>query len=124
MTFPIFESGQVVGMRGRAIEDKGWMNASGTRAGFFNLGGVTPGCVLYVVENMIDAVWVMDIHPEYTAIAPITGAATRMRPEWADQIAAQQPSVVVPMSRILEPSASAPPLKYNSSTRAKPVVST
>lgn len=95
LTFPIFEDGKITGMRGRAPGGKGWMNAYGTRAGFFNLEGITPGCVLYITENMIDAVWVMDIHPEYVAIAPVTGAATRMRPEWTEQIAAMQPAVVV-----------------------------
>ncbi len=95
LTFPIFEGGEIVGMRGRSFEDKDWKNAVGTHARFWNLEGITPGCVLYVTENMIDAVWVMDVHPEYVAIAPVTGAATRMRPEWAAQIAAMQPAVVV-----------------------------
>ncbi len=97
LTFPVFDRGQIVGLRGRALgkaQSPKWVNATGSGAALFNRDGLGRQRVLWIVENMADAALVMQEHPDYDAVAPTTGVAT-WRSEWTALVAGHAYELVI-----------------------------
>lgn len=96
LTVPLYdEHDAVCGLRGRNLGKKGpkWISATGTH---YNLWGLQNGPLksdVWICENYVDAAWLMERHPDLSAVA-LGGAAT-WQPSWGDQLAAQDPRLVV-----------------------------
>lgn len=97
LTVPVWdETGRIIGLRGRAQNGDGpkWINAPGTGAYLYNLPEIGERKVLWIVENMIDALLIMQSSPDYDAAAPTTGVST-WREEWSTRIAAMGFEMVI-----------------------------
>jgi hypothetical protein len=97
LTVPVWnEQGRIIGMRGRAQNGSGpkWVNAPGTGAYLYPLPELGEKKVLWIVENMIDALLIMQMCPEYDAAAPTTGVST-WRDDWTQAIAAMNYEMVI-----------------------------
>ena len=93
---PLFERGALVGLRGRKIGDgpgHKWLSATGTRYCLFNADSIRAGGVTWVCENYVDAAWLAESYPEFDGVA--IGGASTWRDEWAAQVAAKRPKLVV-----------------------------
>lgn len=95
LTVPLYEDGQLVGLRGRNLSDNGpkWISANGTNYALWNVENVRAGSVCWLCENYVDAAWLMQTHPDYCAVA--IGGATTWRREWADRLYMRNPGLVV-----------------------------
>jgi len=95
LTVPLYEHGQVVGLRGRNTGTVGpkWISATGTRYVLWGVEHVRPGSVVWLCENYVDAAWLMQEHPDMAAVA--LGGATTWRLEWGEQLAQRRPALVV-----------------------------
>ncbi|WP_287960754.1 toprim domain-containing protein [Caldilinea sp.] len=92
---PLYEDGQLVGLRGRNLGGFGpkWISATGSSYTLWGVDQVKPGSVVWLCENYVDAAWLMQEYPEWSAVA--IGGATTWRAEWADRMAARRPELVV-----------------------------
>ena len=105
----------MVGLRGRSTGTAGpkWISASGSTSVLWNAAGVRAGCVTWIVENYVDAAWMMERHPEWDAVA-LGGA--NWRSEWAIRLAARRPrQVIVALDNDLAGQAAGPTLQRLSS---------
>ena len=91
---PLFERGELVGLRGRNLTSDGpkWLSASGTKYTLWNVENVPMGAVVWITENYVDAAMLMERYPEYHAVA--MGGASNWRDEWTEQVAALSPTLV------------------------------
>lgn len=100
---PLWENGEVVGLRGRTpigekrITKDGkeikWISATGTRYVLWGVDAVQPGATVWITENYVDAAWLMERHPDQCAVA--IGGATTWQSAWGDALAAKQPGLVI-----------------------------
>ncbi len=95
LTVPLYAGDQLVGLRGRNLGSQGpkWISATGTRYVLWNLAAVTPGSIVWICENYVDAAWLMERHPDFVGVA--LGGATTWQAEWAEALAARRPRLVV-----------------------------
>lgn len=100
LTVPLFDGASgapmLVGLRGRNLDPAGqpkWISATGTKYVLWNLAGVRPGGEVWICENYVDAAWLMERHTVMDAVA--LGGAAHWRDEWAGQLAARRPKLVV-----------------------------
>lgn len=95
LVVPLWEDGQLVGLRGRNCTQHGpkWISATGTNYTLWGVDFVRPGAVTWLCENYVDAAWLMQEHPEWSAVA--IGGATTWKAEWAERLAACKPEMVV-----------------------------
>ncbi len=92
---PIFEDGALVALRGRNTGTVGpkWISATGSQYALWNVENVEPGAVCWLTENYVDAMWLQQERPAWSVVA--IGGATTWRTEWAAQLAARKPGMVV-----------------------------
>ena len=83
--------GKIVGFRGRAIDCdcKAWLSPAGNQATLYNWQSVTPGCVLFIVENAIDALMVTE---RTEAVGVATLSISYWYDEWLNFLLEIQPS--------------------------------
>ncbi len=95
LTVPLWESGQLVGLRGRNRGNKGpkWISATGSTYTLWGVDYVRRGSVTWLCENYVDAAWLVQEHPAWSAVA--IGGATTWQPAWVDLLAQRQPQVVI-----------------------------
>jgi len=95
LTVPIYEDGALVALRGRNLTDRGpkWLSATGSQYALWNVDNVWAGSVCWLCENYVDAAWLMQVHPEWCAVA--IGGATTWKREWVARLAAQSPEQVI-----------------------------
>lgn len=103
LIYPLKIDGRVVGLRGRAYlplckeHCQPWLSARGTKAQLWGrdllMAATTPQRVV-LLENAIDAMWLMERHPQYLALAGSAGAGT-WKPEWTDALAMARVLAVV-----------------------------
>lgn len=106
LVVPVFRNGKLIALRGRAFSPddptsadgsgKKWMNATGVTTCLFNGELIRPGDSVLVVENMIDAILIMQFADEarrvagmgsrLVAVASTAGAGT-WRPTWTAHLA-------------------------------------
>lgn len=95
---PIFDvDGQLVGIRGRALACRcpKWLVAKGTtpaRMPLYNADALTPGCVVWVVENPIDALMV-NLSSPFIGVASYSTSYWEAR--WTATLLAVQPEFVI-----------------------------
>jgi hypothetical protein len=98
LTFPVRNTaGQIIALRGRAIrpdQKPKWATMTGSETTLFNLPSAGRGRIAWVIENMVDALMVMQQHRDYDAFAPTTGVST-WRSEWTQALAAAKYELVV-----------------------------
>lgn len=94
LTVPLYEDGELVALRGRNLGETGpkWISSTGSEYTLFNVGAVRRGSVCWLLENIIDAIWLMDTYPDWDAVS--TGGVS-WRSEWAEWLAARRPEVVI-----------------------------
>ena len=92
---PLWEGGQLVGLRGRNLGDGGpkWISAAGTNYTLFGLDHVRAGSICWLCENYVDAAWLTQEHPEWCAVA--IGGATTWQAAWADMLQERKPGMVI-----------------------------
>ena len=92
---PLFEHGQLVGLRGRNLTDQGpkWISATGSAYTLWNVDSVQAGDTVWLTENYVDAMWLMQTHPEWKAVA--IGGATTWQTEWGRMLAERKPGQVI-----------------------------
>lgn len=92
---PLWECGQLVGLRGRNLGDSGpkWISAAGTSYTLWGVDYVRAGSVCWLCENYVDAAWLTQAHPEWCAVA--IGGATTWQATWADLLAERKPQTVI-----------------------------
>lgn len=92
---PLFQDGELVGLRGRNLTDQGpkWISATGTNYTLWGADNVAPGSVVWICENYVDAAWLMQLHPEWCAVA--IGGATTWQAGWAQRLSECKPSKIV-----------------------------
>lgn len=92
---PLWEDGQLVGLRGRNCTQHGpkWISATGTNYTLWGVDSVRPGTVTWLCENYVDAAWLVQEHPDWCAVA--IGGATTWKAEWAERLAARKPEMVI-----------------------------
>lgn len=95
LTVSLWEGGTLVGLRGRNRGDRGpkWISATGTSYTLWGADYVRPGSVTWLCENYVDAAWLMQQHPEWSACA--IGGATTWQASWVELLAARRPQVVI-----------------------------
>lgn len=95
LTLPLYEDRQLVALRGRNMGNTGpkWMSATGSTYTLWNVQSVYPGCTVWICENYVDAAWLMQVHPEWIAVA--IGGATTWKHEWGEWLAQRRPYHVV-----------------------------
>lgn len=95
LTIPLWEDGELVGLRGRNVSGRGpkWISATGTNYTLWNVDNVRPGSVCWLTENCVDAAWIIQEHPDWSAVA-INGCGV-WKPEWATWLAERRPQVVI-----------------------------
>lgn len=95
LVVPLWENGQLVGLRGRNQTSRGpkWISATGSTHALWGVEFVRPGATTWLCENYVDAAWLMQEHPDWCAVA--IGGATTWKAEWAEQLAARQPELVI-----------------------------
>ena len=92
---PLYEDGALVALRGRNTGTRGpkWISATGSNYALWNVENVTPDSICWLTENYVDAAWLMQEHPDWSAVA--TGGVTNWRTAWAKQMADRRPALVV-----------------------------
>lgn len=92
---PIYEDGALIALRGRNVTDDGpkWISATGSSYGLFNVENVKIGANCFLCENYIDAIWLEQMHSDWSCVA--IGGATTWRREWASRLVAMQPGLIV-----------------------------
>ena len=92
---PLWESGQLVGLRGRNLGDNGpkWISAAGTTYTLWGLDYVRQGAVTWLCENYVDAAWLMQERPTDCAVG--IGGATTWQASWAQMLAEKEPGTVI-----------------------------
>lgn len=92
---PIFVSGQIVALRGRAIDCDcpKWLSAAGSQVALYNQDLLQPGADVIVCENHVDALLAMQ-DSGVIAVAGTGGAAT-WKQEWTEAIVASSPRRVI-----------------------------
>lgn len=95
LVVPLFERSELVGLRGRNTGTEGpkWISATGSRYTLWNIGNARPGHQLWIMENYIDAIMLMERYPEWDAVA--IGGASTWQEGWIDKVRAARPSHVV-----------------------------
>lgn len=96
LTVPLFSpNGELVGMRGRNTGTQGpkWISATGTRYMLWNAANIRDGHVVWITENYVDAIMVMEAYPEYDAVA--IGGASTWKNEWSYIVKAKHPFGVI-----------------------------
>lgn len=95
---PVFELGNLVGIRGRAIkcpaECPKWLNATGSKPALFNGDLITTRQVIIITENNVDSCLTMQETDNVIAVSSTNGAST-WRSHWSEAIAKGNPSQVV-----------------------------
>ena len=93
---PVRFDGRIVGLHGRAISDQQspkWICATGSKKRVpFGLDNIEAGDVVFVVENYVDAMLLMQ-ETAYKAVA--MGSAVRMSDKLSAYIASKQPARVI-----------------------------
>ena len=94
LTVPLYEDGELVAIRGRNLGKNGpkWLSSTGSHPTLFNVASVRSGSVCWLLENIVDAIWLMDTYPDWDAVS--TGGVS-WRSEWAEWLAARRPEVVI-----------------------------
>lgn len=96
LTVPLYgPTGAICGLRGRNLGSNGpkWISATGTH---YHLWGLQNGPLkpdVWIGENYVDAAWLMERHPDLSAVA--LGGAANWQPAWGEALAAQNPRLVV-----------------------------
>lgn len=92
---PIWQDGALMALRGRNTGDRGpkWISATGSAYALWGVEDVQPGRVCWLCENYVDAMWLLQEHPEWSAVA--IGGATTWKAEWAAQLAKRKPAMVI-----------------------------
>lgn len=95
LTVPLHEGGELVGLRGRNLGTVGpkWISASGTSYTLWGVEHVKAGGICWLCENYIDAAWLMQTYPDWSAVA--IGGATTWKSAWVELLAAQRPGKVI-----------------------------
>lgn len=96
LIYPVIEAGQIVGLRGRAIQcdcDK-WISAGGSTARLWGADLLRPGARVIIAENPVDAMLAMQETPGIIAVAGTAGAST-WPDDWTKRIAESQPEAVL-----------------------------
>lgn len=95
LTVPLFEHGQLVGLRGRNLTNQGpkWISATGSAYTLWNVENVRAGDIVWLTENYVDAMWLMQVHPEWRAVA--IGGATTWQRRWGEMLAERKPGRVI-----------------------------
>lgn len=96
LILPIFADGQVVGLRGRAIDprDDGpkWLTASFSRSTLVGLESVQRGAAVVWCENLIDRLFAAQTEPSAVYVASGGGS---WRADWLRDLAARRPRSVL-----------------------------
>lgn len=92
---PLWEAGQLVGLRGRNLGDSGpkWISAAGSTYTLWGLDYVRPGSVTWLCENYVDAAWLMQERPTDCAVG--IGGATTWQASWAQMLQERRPGTVI-----------------------------
>jgi DNA primase len=97
LIWPIFEDGQLVAIKGRAIHpedtDKKWLQSAGGRAALFGTETLGQGKMVIIAEAPYSAMLAHQEAPEIAALA--IGGATVWRDEWTAKIIKSQPSMAL-----------------------------
>lgn len=94
---PVFDGTLLVGIRGRAIDCScgKWLCSGGwelERVPLYNQDGLRPGCVVWIVENPVDALMLSERTP-YVGVA--TYSVSYWREAWTRALLEARPEVVV-----------------------------
>lgn len=96
LTVPLYEGDELVAIRGRNLGKSSgklkWISATGSTPTLFNVANVRQGGVCWLLENIVDAIWLMDTYPDWDAVS--TGGVS-WRSQWAEWLAACRPEVVI-----------------------------
>lgn len=92
---PIIVGGEVVALRGRAIDGREpkWISATGSTMKIWNLDGIGAGATVWIMENYVDAALFMQENADWQAVA--VGGARALRDDEVATIAAAQPGRVI-----------------------------
>ncbi|WP_054537092.1 toprim domain-containing protein [Herpetosiphon geysericola] len=98
---PVFESGQLVALHGRAYlpedTDAKWLTSGGSRKDvLYNAEYLAPGKTVIIGENLVDAIIAMQDRPDVVAVASggVAWAGENLT-RWCELIAASQPKRVI-----------------------------
>lgn len=93
---PLVQGGEVVGFRGRAIgcDCTKWLVAAGSAKLAYGAAALRPGQIVWIVENNVDALLLMQEHPDWCALASTNGAGY-WQDEWTAQLVASRPRAVI-----------------------------
>lgn len=94
---PVFDQGQVVAFHGRAYlpgdDDAKWLTAGGSRKDvLFGAECLRPGRVVVIVENMVDAILLMQQRPAWVAVA---SGGVGWSDAFTQQVIAARPASVI-----------------------------
>jgi len=95
MIYPVYEEEAVVALRGRAVDCTcpKWLNSKGSKVALWGSQYLRLGAQVYIVENPVDAMLLMQEWPTKVAVAGTGGAGT-WRDEWTKRILTSRPSQI------------------------------
>lgn len=95
---PVFEAGNLIGIRGRAVECGNscpkWLNATNSKPALFNGDLITTRQVIIITENNVDSCLTMQETENVIAVSSTNGCAT-WREHWSKAIADSNPKQVI-----------------------------
>lgn len=100
---PIFDGTMLLGLRGRSLAERGrsacdctkWLQSLGTtleRLPLYNAAALRPGCVVWIVENCVDALLITERTP---FIGVAVYSTSYWRDEWLETLREARPEVVM-----------------------------
>lgn len=92
---PLFERGQLVGLRGRNLTNRGpkWISATGSAYTLWGVEDIKANDTVWLCENYVDAAWLMESHCDWKAVA--LGGATTWKPIWTEYLRSRSPECVI-----------------------------
>lgn len=93
---PIWSGGQLMALRGRAMQpdiEPKWLSAAQSVMTPWGLGNITPGGIVWIAENYVDAAWLMQERQGEYAIGLGTAGGWKEENTWA--LARLKPHLVI-----------------------------
>lgn len=99
LVVPVLDGSMVVGLRGRRLAcrcPQKWHQAAGTKLDLlplYNAAAITPGSVVWIVENTVDALLVGDAAPPYVGVS--TYSTSYWKDAWLWALKAALPRTII-----------------------------